>query len=104
MVINDQLTLNCPAEGIPPPKITWKRQGKIIQQYSNPSIRILDNGKKLFIASAQLLDLGDYQCLVENVAGNSSVDYFVSVQGNAFLQIWQNAFLVKSAVSCYIRK
>ena len=81
VVVNDQLILECPAQGIPPPKISWIRQGQIIQQYSNPSIRILDNGKKLMIVSAQLLDLGDYQCFVENVAGNSSVDYFVSIQG-----------------------
>ncbi|XP_060552023.1 hemicentin-1-like isoform X2 [Ruditapes philippinarum] len=79
VVINDPLTLECPATGVPPPVITWKRQEQFIQQYGSPGIRLLDNGRKLYIVSAQLTDLGDYSCYVENVAGNTSLDYFVNV-------------------------
>ena len=81
VVINQPLTLECPATGVPPPVITWKRQEQFIQQYGSPGLRLLDNGRKLYIVSAQLTDLGDYSCYVENVAGNSSLDYFVNVYG-----------------------
>ncbi|XP_053380218.1 hemicentin-1-like [Mercenaria mercenaria] len=79
VIINKPLTLECPAEGVPPPSITWRRQGQFIQQYGRPGLRLQDNGRKLYIVRAQLRDLGDYSCYVENVAGNASLDYFVNV-------------------------
>lgn len=84
VIINEPLTLECPAEGIPPPIITWRRQGQFIQQYGNPGLRLLDDSRKLYIVSAQLLDLGDYNCYVENVAGNSTLEFFVNVYGELF--------------------
>jgi hypothetical protein len=61
--------------------ITWQRQGQFIQQYGNPNLRLLAGGKQLLIVNAQLHDLGDYTCYVENVAGNISQEYFVNVYG-----------------------
>ena len=94
VAVNNPLTLECPAEGTPTPKIYWMRQGQVIQAYGNPSVRIEDNGRKLLLVSAQLPDLGDYKCLAENVAGNDSIEYLVSVYGKVFqlhvFEIWQN--------------
>jgi hypothetical protein len=42
---------------------------------------LLEDGKKLLIVSSQMLDLGEYTCYVENVAGNDSLEYFVNVYG-----------------------
>ena len=81
VTINNPLTLDCPAEGTPTPKIYWMRQDKIIQAYGNPSVRIEGNGRKLLLVSAQLPDLGDYKCFAENMAGNDSIEYLVSVYG-----------------------
>lgn len=96
VTINDPLTLECPAEGIPPPSITWRRQGQFIHEFGSPGLRIQDDGRKLVIVSAQLLDLGDYTCYVENVAGNSTLEYFVNVYGKAlyFLVIFYSSALL----------
>jgi hypothetical protein len=82
VVINQQLILNCDAAGIPPPKMVWMRRNQIIPSYGNPSVRIRDQGRQLLLTNAQLLDEGDYTCLVTNPAGNTSLDFSVSVQGN----------------------
>ena len=91
VTINNPLTLECPAEGTPPPKIYWMRQGQVIQAYGNPSVRIEDNGRKLLLVSAQLPDLGEYKCFAENVAGNESVKYLVSVYGKFWSSCWFNS-------------
>ncbi|KAK3592726.1 hypothetical protein CHS0354_007728 [Potamilus streckersoni] len=79
VVIGQPLTLECPAEGIPTPKIKWVRRGEEIRQYGNPSIRIVDNGRRLLLVSSQLVDQGDYTCIASNDAGNASLEYIVAV-------------------------
>ncbi|KAH3791376.1 hypothetical protein DPMN_144860, partial [Dreissena polymorpha] len=79
VIVNEPLTLDCPVEGVPPPSVTWSRQDQFIQPYGNPRLRLLEDGRKLMIVSSQLLDLGEYTCYVENVAGNDSLKYFVNV-------------------------
>lgn len=85
VILSEPLTLECPAEGVPPPAITWYRHGQIIQRYSSPGLRLLENGLKLLIVSAQLPDNGDYECRVENSAGNASLQYRVNVYGRFVL-------------------
>ncbi|XP_048772936.2 hemicentin-1-like isoform X2 [Ostrea edulis] len=80
VVINQQLMLSCDATGIPPPKVVWMRHHQVIPSYGNPSVRIRDQGRQLLLTNAQLLDEGEYTCLVTNPAGNASVDFSVSVQ------------------------
>ncbi|XP_052788091.1 hemicentin-1-like [Mya arenaria] len=79
VIQNEPLTLDCPAEGVPPPTITWRRQGDFIQPYSNPRLRLKESGRKLLLVAAQLVDMGEYSCYVENVAGNGSLNFFVNV-------------------------
>ena len=81
VTINNALTLECPATGTPDPSIYWKRQGQVVQAYGTHSMRVEDNGRRLQLVSAQLSDLGEYKCFAENVAGNDSIEYLVSVYG-----------------------
>ncbi|XP_067662288.1 hemicentin-1-like isoform X1 [Haliotis asinina] len=79
VILDQSVTLECPADGIPPPEIRWFRSGELIPQYGIPNIRILDNGRKLYIISAQLLDFGAYSCQAINTAGEASLRFEVSV-------------------------
>lgn len=81
VILDQSVTLECPAVGIPPPDVRWYRSGEIIPQYGIPNIRILDNGRKLYIISAQLLDFGAYSCQAINTAGKASLRFEVSVMG-----------------------
>ena len=81
VTINNPLTLDCPVKGTPMPNIYWKRQGQVVQAYGTHSVRVEDNGQRLQLVSAQLPDLGEYKCFAENVAGNDSIEYLVSVYG-----------------------
>jgi hemicentin len=83
VLINHQHVLDCPASGIPPPKITWKFRGEVIPEYGSPSHRILNNGGQLLLMNTQLFDAGFYSCIVSNIAGNTSMDFQVDVQGKA---------------------
>ncbi|XP_076093735.1 hemicentin-1-like isoform X1 [Mytilus galloprovincialis] len=80
VTINHQHVLDCPASGIPPPKITWKYRGDVIPEYGSPSHRILNNGRQLLFINTQLYDAGFYSCIISNVAGNTSLDFQVEVQ------------------------
>ncbi|KAK3087485.1 hypothetical protein FSP39_006555 [Pinctada imbricata] len=79
VIVNQELVLNCPAEGIPDPKIIWMRQGQMIPRYGNPGVRISNNGRQLRVINAQILDAGDYSCTATNVAGNASIGFSVTV-------------------------
>lgn len=81
VILNEPLTLECPAEGVPPPNITWFKHGQEIRPYGSHGLRLVDNGYKLLVVSAQLLDAGDYECIVQNAAGNASLQYQVNVYG-----------------------
>lgn len=85
--------LSCDATGIPPPKVVWMRHHQVIPSYGNPSVRIRDQGRQLLLTNAQLLDEGEYTCLVTNPAGNASVDFSVSVQGNINYLLHTSDFL-----------
>ena len=95
VTINQQLYLTCEASGNPPPKIVWMRQYQVIPPYGNPSVRIRDQGRQLLLTNAQLLDEGEYTCLVSNPAGNASVDFSVSVQGKGNIHDWSLLCLYK---------
>ena len=82
VIVNQELVLDCPAEGIPAPKIIWTRQGQMIPRYGNPGVRISNNGRQLRVINAQILDAGDYSCTATNVAGNASIGFSVTVLGN----------------------
>ncbi|KAL4218919.1 Hemicentin-1 [Mactra antiquata] len=79
VIMNEPLRLECPVSGSPQPFIQWQRQGQFISQYGSPGVRLLDNGQTLYVPTSQLLDLGEYICFVENVAGNNTLKYFVNI-------------------------
>ena len=73
--------MECIANGLPDPDIRWLREGSPFSFVSNPSLRVLDGGRRLQINNAQLLDIGGYTCVASNAAGNTSKEFILSVLG-----------------------
>ncbi|KAH9500753.1 Hemicentin-1, partial [Bulinus truncatus] len=79
VVVNQEVILNCPAEGVPTPTIVWYRKNNLIPPYGMPNIRIQDSSRQLVIISSQLLDFGDYSCHAKNDAGEDRLHFSVSI-------------------------
>ena len=81
VIIGDSLTVSCNATGEPAPKITWVREGETLTLVTNPNLRVTEDGRKLTIYNAQLLDIGGYTCKAENVAGHTQKEFLINVLG-----------------------
>lgn len=81
IAVDKPITLPCEADGLPPPDITWHRDGYAITESVRQ--RILTSGA-LQIAFAQPDDTGQYTCMAANVAGSSSTSTKLTVHGRWF--------------------
>ncbi|KFO28580.1 Hemicentin-1 [Fukomys damarensis] len=70
VAVDKPIMLPCEADGLPPPDITWHKDGHVIMESIRQ--RILNSGA-LQIAFAQPDDTGQYTCVAANVAGSSSI-------------------------------
>jgi len=70
VVENDHATLTCPAKGTPNPRVKWFKDGRLITG-NELSLRLLPDGS-LLIEHSEARDSGQYTCVAENVAGNTS--------------------------------
>uniref|UniRef100_A0ABM0M4D4 Hemicentin-1-like n=1 Tax=Saccoglossus kowalevskii TaxID=10224 RepID=A0ABM0M4D4_SACKO len=64
--------LECATDANPSPTITWYKNGNRLNPHSRLGPRILRGNTLLQIYSSQVTDIGQYQCVATNVAGNSS--------------------------------
>lgn len=73
------MTLQCVAEGVPRPAITWLKDGRpLVGQHG---AKVLNEGKLLQIKAAEVSDTGRYTCIAVNVAGQADIKHDVSVHG-----------------------
>ncbi len=87
VIINDTITLFCPATGIPIPDIVWYINEDPIT-LNTSRLTILDSGYKLEIRQSNMDDTGRYSCRAKNIAGDSEKYFDLSVLGNVkFLYI-----------------
>ena len=63
------LVLECPASGIPPPEITWHKNG----------VKLNTSGNSLTLSNLTVSDATKYTCEARNEAGSTSADYVVDV-------------------------
>ncbi|XP_034438633.1 hemicentin-1 isoform X1 [Hippoglossus hippoglossus] len=78
--ISNPVTFSCDATGIPPPSLTWMKNGRPIENSESLEMHIFSGGSKLQIARSQLSDSGTYTCLASNVEGNARKSYHLTVQ------------------------
>lgn len=70
--------LSCDFYGVPPPKIVWLKNGKVLE----PTGRIQVVDLELIISSSRTNDSGFYQCRAENTVGASHSVTWVNIEIN----------------------
>nr|XP_042899314.1 hemicentin-1 isoform X1 [Parasteatoda tepidariorum] len=77
--VKQSTTLQCSVTGIPTPSIIWLKNGlPIITTYTS-QFHIGHRGTELTIRNAELRDSGQYTCIANNPAGNSSRHFMLTV-------------------------
>ncbi|KAK2720439.1 netrin receptor UNC5C-like isoform X1 [Artemia franciscana] len=67
--VEQQVELRClPPDGVPPPDISWLKNGMPIDPAVEPNYLISNEGH-LLIVQASLADIGNYTCVAESIAG-----------------------------------
>ncbi|KAM7093056.1 hemicentin-2 [Molossus nigricans] len=74
----DEVTLDCEAQGSPPPLVTWTKDSHPVSTVTDRH-RLLPSGS-LRLAQAQAADSGVYECRASNPAGSASRHYSLGVQ------------------------
>lgn len=106
VVIRNSLFISCPMSGIPPPKITWYKNGEVISPELDPNIRTFADGRRLELTSARVTDTGLYRCEGVNVAGSSQNEYELEVYGRFlivfFCGICQISYWTSLIDKCFV--
>ncbi|XP_072429742.1 hemicentin-1 isoform X3 [Chiloscyllium punctatum] len=79
-IISNPVTFACDATGIPPPTLTWLKNGRTFANAESLEMHILSGGNKLQIARSQLSDSGTYTCVASNVEGTARKNYILTIQ------------------------
>lgn len=77
------VTLQCAAEGVPRPAVTWLKDGRPVT--GQQGAKILNEGRLLRIKDAKVSDTGRYTCIAINVAGQADSKHDISVYGRKYL-------------------
>ncbi|XP_010749341.3 ADAMTS-like protein 1 [Larimichthys crocea] len=82
------LTILCPAEGFPPPKIRWTKDGILLRHTDRVS---WDSSGRLHILQPRAIDRGQYKCTAANTHGSDSETFQLLVaEPPAIAVSWRN--------------
>lgn len=79
IIVNRTMLLECPVGGVPPPQVTWLKNGEAL--VPRPGIRFLSNGRQVEISRTQVTDAARYTCVAKNEAGELRKNYDLEVLG-----------------------
>ncbi|XP_073903349.1 hemicentin-1 isoform X3 [Castor canadensis] len=77
VVISQAVTLLCQSDAVPPPTLTWLKDGRPLLK--KPGLTVSENESVLKIEDAQVQDTGRYTCEARNVAGKTEKNYNVNI-------------------------
>ncbi|CAH2316004.1 hemicentin-2 [Pelobates cultripes] len=77
VIVNQPFILECESSAIPPPIISWLKDGRPLLK--RPGVQITEDGRYLQIEHAHLRDAGRYTCEASNDAGRSEKHYNVII-------------------------
>ncbi|XP_037071869.1 vascular endothelial growth factor receptor 1-like isoform X2 [Pollicipes pollicipes] len=75
--------LNCTVSGLPPPEVTWTKDGAPLALDENGRVRLSEDGQRLLISAAISDDAGNYECRAANRVGVLQGSAAVLVPGSA---------------------
>ncbi|XP_076583561.1 ADAMTS-like protein 3 isoform X4 [Chaetodon auriga] len=82
------LTILCPTEGFPPPKINWTKDGILLQHTDRV---FWDSSGQLHILQPTAFDRGQYKCIAANIHGSDSETFQLLVaEPPAIVVSWRN--------------
>lgn len=85
------VTLTCEARGVPPPTLTWIKDGQPLSLHRN---LLLDGQEtRLQLPDVAPSDAGLYSCVASNQAGSSTKSFNLTVLGNPEMICMLNLFL-----------
>lgn len=76
-LLDTVVTLECEGRGVPPPAVTWYRNGQAV--LSNLQTQYVERGHFLKILQVQASDAGTYTCKVSSAAGSSEKTFELDV-------------------------
>jgi len=88
VVLNQTVTLFCPASGVPDPEVTWyleDRDDEPILITNSSDTFVFDNGYRLRIERAQVSHTARYTCRAQNIAGLAEKRYDLNVLGKVII-------------------
>lgn len=85
-LLDNLVTLECEARGVPLPAITWYKNGETI--LSSRQAQYVERGLYLKIPRVQVSDGGHYTCKVTSVAGTAEKAYELDVYGELFFLLY----------------
>ncbi|KAJ8376139.1 hypothetical protein SKAU_G00067190 [Synaphobranchus kaupii] len=77
VLLNRQVTLECKSDAVPPPTLTWLKDGAPLQ--ASPRVRILSSGRYLQINNVELGDGAQYTCVASNIAGKTTREFNLAI-------------------------
>lgn len=96
------MSLQCAADGVPQPAVTWLKDGRPIT--GQHGAKVLNEGRLLQIKDAKVSDTGRYTCIAVNVAGQADSRHDISVHGmnyHLFFQMFFYSYLKQ--LKCSLR-
>lgn len=93
-LIDTKLSIKCPANGIPIPKITWTKGNETLPSDGRMTVK---NGT-LVIVELETSDSGNYTCSSENAAGIASMSSNVTIAGKGNILVHVLAVKFKKSV------
>lgn len=82
---NTTITIRCPVSGVPPPSITWHKDG--VQIFEQDRITFIADNNSIVIKGAMRVDTAKYTCRVQNVFGADEVSSQVTIIGNLIIHL-----------------
>lgn len=84
IIVNRTVLLECPVGGVPPPRVSWLRDGEAVRE--REGLQLVAGGRHLEISRAGVRDTARYTCIATNEAGELRRNFDLEVLGESIIQ------------------